>query len=240
MELAGHKALVTGGTSGIGRVIAQQLAAAGAEVIVSGRNEERGAETVAAIEAAGGKARFAAADMNDLDSVGRLAEEAADVDVLVNNAGIFDFVPAQEQGVASYDEMFQVNVRALYFLTASIAPRMAARGEGSVINISTMAASIALPGASVYSATKAAVESFTRTWAAEFGPSGVRVNTVSPGPTLTEGAPLEMVGALGKTTLLGRHASTAEIAAAVAFLASPRSTYITGATLPVDGGRTAA
>jgi NAD(P)-dependent dehydrogenase (short-subunit alcohol dehydrogenase family) len=240
MEFEGRKALVTGGTSGIGREIARQLAAGGAEVLVSGRDAERGAATVAAIEAAGGKARFFAADMADLDSVGRLAEQAADVDILVNNAGVFDFAPTGEQSVASYDAMFQVNVRALYFLTAAIAPRMAARGDGSVVNISTMAATVALPGGSVYSATKAAVNSLTRTWAAEFGTSGVRVNSVSPGPTLTESAPLEMVDTLGATTLLKRHASTAEIAAAVVFLASPRAAYVTGATVPVDGGRAVA
>lgn len=240
MEFEGRKALVTGSTSGIGREVALQLAAAGAEVIVAGRNPERGAATVAAIEDAGGKARFVAADMTDLDSVARLAEEAADVDILVNNAGVFDFTPTAEQTVASFDAMFQVNVRALYFLTSAIAPRMAERGDGSVVNISTMASTIALPGSSVYSATKAAVNSLTRTWASEFGPSGVRVNSVSPGPTLTESAPLDMVDALGATTLLKRHASTAEIAAAIVFLASPRATYITGATVPVDGGRAVA
>jgi NAD(P)-dependent dehydrogenase (short-subunit alcohol dehydrogenase family) len=240
MDLAGRSALVTGSTSGIGRETAKQLAKAGAEVIVSGRNAERGAETVAAIEADGGKARFVAADMADLESVRRLAEEAGDVDILVNNAGVFEFAPTAEQQVASYDEMFQVNVRAPYFLTAAIAPRMAARGDGSIINISTMAASIALPGSSVYSASKAALNSLTRTWAAEFGPAGVRVNTVAPGPTRTESAPPAMVGPLGETTLLGRSASTEEIAHAIVFLASPRATYITGATVPVDGGRTAA
>ncbi|MEW1862409.1 SDR family oxidoreductase [Streptomyces sp. NPDC088194] len=240
MEFEGRKALVTGSTAGIGREVALQLATGGAEVIVTGRNAERGAATVAALEDAGGKARFVAADMTDLDSVRRLAEEAADVDILVNNAGVFDFSPTAEQTVASFDAMFQVNVRALYFLTAAIAPRMAERGEGSVVNISTMAATVSLPGSSVYAATKAAVNSLTRTWAGEFGASGVRVNSVAPGPTLTESAPLEMVDTLGSTTLLSRHASTEEIAAAVVFLASPRATYITGATVPVDGGRAVA
>ncbi|MBM9503256.1 SDR family NAD(P)-dependent oxidoreductase [Actinacidiphila acididurans] len=240
MELTGRTALVTGATSGIGREIALQLGRAGAEVIVAGRDAERGARTVAALEEAGAKARFVAADMADLDSVGRLAEEAGDVDILVNNAGIFPFTPTHEQTVPVYDETFQVNVRAAFFLTAAIAPRMAARGAGSVVNISTIATEIGMPGLAVYSATKAAVESLTRTWAAEYGTSGVRVNTVSPGPTLTEGAPIEMVGPIGKTTLLGRHASPGEIAAAVVFLASDRASYITGATLPVDGGRTAA
>jgi NAD(P)-dependent dehydrogenase (short-subunit alcohol dehydrogenase family) len=240
MELTGRTALVTGATSGIGREIALQLGRAGAEVIVSGRDAERGARTVAGLEAEGAKARFVATDLTDLESVGRLAQEAAGVDILVNNAGIYEFAPSHEQTVASYDAMFQVNVRALFFLTAAIAPRMAARGGGSIVNISTMVAELGMPGAAVYSAAKAAVNSLTRTWAAEYGKSGVRVNAVAPGPTRTEGVATDVLHALGAATLLGRHASAEEIAAAVVFLASPGASYITAVTLQVDGGRTAA
>jgi NAD(P)-dependent dehydrogenase (short-subunit alcohol dehydrogenase family) len=240
MELDGHKALVTGGTSGIGRETALQLARAGAEVIIAGRSEERGAQTVAAIEAAGGRARFVATDMNDLDSVGRLAEQAGDVDILVNNAGTFDFLPTAEQDVASFETMFQVNVRAPFFLTAAIAPKMAARGEGSIINVTTMAAAFGMPDTAAYGASKAALASLTRTWAVEFSGNGVRVNTIAPGPTLTEGVPADVADPVGATTLLARHADVKEIAEVIVFLASPRASYITGANLAADGGRTAA
>jgi NAD(P)-dependent dehydrogenase (short-subunit alcohol dehydrogenase family) len=240
MELAGHKALVTGATSGIGRETAVRLARAGAEVIVAGRNAARGAQTVAAIEAEGGRARFAAVDMTDLDSVRRLAEEAGDVDILVNNAGVFDFHPTAGQDVESFDTMFGVNVRAVFFLTAAIAPKMAARGGGSIVNVSTMAAAFGMPGAAAYGASKAALSSLTKTWAAEFSKEGVRVNTVAPGPTLTEGTGPEMSGTVGATTLMARAADVAEIAEVIVFLASPRASYVTGANLAADGGRTAA
>jgi NAD(P)-dependent dehydrogenase (short-subunit alcohol dehydrogenase family) len=230
---------VTGATSGIGREVAVQLARAGAEVIVSGRNAERGAETVAAIEADGGKARFVAVDLTDLDSVGHLAEEAADADVLVNNAGIYEFVPTTGQGVASFDAMFSVNVRAPYFLTQAIAPKMAARGTGSIINVSTMVAGFGMPNASTYSATKAALASLTKTWVAEFSPSGVRVNTVGVGPTLTEGTGVEMSETVGAMTPMARYADVKEIGEVIVFLASPRASYVTGANVAVDGGRTA-
>jgi NAD(P)-dependent dehydrogenase (short-subunit alcohol dehydrogenase family) len=241
-SLEGQTALVTGATSGIGRAIAAALAADGASVIVSGRDADRGAETVAAIEAAGGSARFAGADLADLESVAQLAGAAGDVDVLVNNAGTFVFLPTDEQDVATFDTMFDLNVRGLFFLTAAIAPRMAERGSGSIVNVTTMAADIGLPGAAAYGASKAAVASLTKTWAAEYGSSGVRVNAVSPGPTRTEGTAdiADAVSGLGATTLLSRTADPHEIAEAVAFLASPRSSYVTGAVLAADGGRTVA
>jgi NAD(P)-dependent dehydrogenase (short-subunit alcohol dehydrogenase family) len=241
MEFEGKKALVTGGTSGIGRAAALQLAALGAEVTISGRDAERGAETVAAIEAAGGSARFIAADLADFGAIGRLAEEVGEVDVLVNNAGAFDFVPATEETRESYERMFDVNVRAPYFLTAALAPRMAGRG-GAIVNVSTMVAELGMPGSSAYAATKAALASLTRTWAVEFAASGVRVNAVTVGPTIAGGTANMSEDELGFVTglaQLGRLAEASEIAETIVFLASPRSSYMTGANLAADGGATA-
>ncbi len=116
---------------------------------------------------------------------------------------------------------------------------MAARGSGTIVNMSSMAGQIGLPGAAVYGATKAAIVALTRSWAAEFSPRGVRVNAVAPGPVHTSGAATDRIDALGNTTLLGRAAEPEEIAPLVAFLASPQAAYITGAIYPLDGGRTA-
>ena len=113
----------------------------------------------------------------------RLADQVGEIDVLVNNAAAFPFAPTLEQDIESFDMMFNVNVRAPFFLTAALLPNMITRGYGAVVNVSTMAASASLADAPVYAATKAALESLTRSWAAAFGANGIRVNTVAPGPT---------------------------------------------------------
>jgi len=243
LSLTDKTALVTGATSGIGRAIALELARNGASVIVSGRNATRGGETVAQVKAAGGGGRFIAADLGDLQSVAHLAQEAADADILVNNAGAFAFSPTADQDIASFEQMFDVNVRGTFFLTAALAPKMARRGGGSIVNITTMAAEIGMVGAAAYGATKAALLGLTRTWAAEFADQNVRVNAVSPGPTTTEGT-TEVMGAegiaqVGTTVPLNRPASVEEIARIVAFVASPAASYATGGTFHADGGRQA-
>jgi NAD(P)-dependent dehydrogenase (short-subunit alcohol dehydrogenase family) len=237
-SLRGRTALVTGATSGIGRAAANQLAREGAEVIVHGRDPQRGQQVVAEIVQALGQARFIAADLSDPTEVRRLADEAGEVHVLVNNAGLSWFGPTADLDVATYDALFDSNVRAAYFLVAALAPKMAANGGGSIINIASMVAAIGIAGAAAYGGTKATLEAMTRSWAAEFSPSGVRVNAVAPGPVYTAADPAR-IEALGATTLLGRAAQADEIAQVIVFLASPASAYVTGTTVAADGGRTA-
>jgi NAD(P)-dependent dehydrogenase (short-subunit alcohol dehydrogenase family) len=232
-------ALVTGATSGIGRATALRFAADGFEVLVHGRDPERGAEVVTEIEHAGGRARFIPADLADPDDVARLAKEAGDVAVLINNGGFSWFGPTADLDVATFDALFASNVRAAYLLVAAIAPRMAARGTGCIVNVASMAGTVGLAGSAAYGATKASLAALTRSWAAEFSPAGVRVNAIAPGPVYTGGASRDRIAQLGSTTLLDRAAEPAEIAEVIAFLTSPAARYLTGATVPVDGGRTA-
>ena len=234
-------ALVTGATSGIGREVARTLAADGFSVLVHGRDEARGEAVVDEITAAGEHARFLAADLTDVAAIRKLATEAdeAGVDVLVNNAGFSWFGPTGDLEPETFDAMFAANVKSAYYLVAAIAPGMVKRGAGSIINLGSMAGQIGLAGGAAYSATKAALASFTRSWAAEFSPQGVRVNTIAPGPAYTDGTAPERITALGGTTLLNRAAQPREIADVIAFLASPKAAYITGAVIAADGGRTA-
>src|ERR1700747_1431034 len=239
--LNAQRALVTGGTSGIGRATAEALAREGARVLITGRSERRGAEVVAAIEEAGGDAEFLRADLASVDDVRALAERAADTDILVNNAGVFPSAPTHELPEADFDETFAVNVKAPFLLTAAIAPRMVERGGGTIINVTTMVAEFGLAGLSAYGASKAAVALLTKAWAAEYGPSGVRVNAVSPGPTTTPGTEAmgEGFDAIVSTIPPGRAAAPKEIAETIVFLASDRASYLNGAIVPVDGGRLA-
>lgn len=238
-DLEGQIALVTGATSGIGRAVAFQLADQGATVLVHGRNAGRGVQVVEEIELSGGKARFVAADLSDEDGVASLVRQAGDVQILVNNAGFSWFGASAALDPATLDRLFASNVQATYSLTAALAPKMAAAGSGSIVNVSSMAGIIGLAGGAAYGATKAALSSFTQAWAAEYSPSGVRVNAVAPGPVYTGGADAANTEALGATTLIGRAAQPEEIAKVIGFLVSPSASYITGAIVPVDGGRTA-
>ena len=232
-------ALVTGATAGLGKEIAVRLARDGLQLVIVGRDATRGAAVVAQIEAAGGQARFIAADLSDPAQIKHLAEEVGHIDVLVNNAGRSVWAPTEDMSVADFDSMFASNVRAPYLLVGAFAPAMAERGTGSIINITSMAGRIGLPSGAAYGATKAALDSMTESWTAEYSPRGVRVNAVAAGPIYTRPEARERFDQLGATTALHRAAEPAEIAEVVAFLASPKASYVTGAIVAADGGRTA-
>ena len=241
MDLKDKRALITGGTSGMGIATALSMAEKGASVIITGRDETRGASTVEEIRAGGHEAQFVAADFSEMSEVGRVADAAGEIDVLVNCAGFAALAPTADTDEAAFDGLFQINVKAPFFLVAALAPKMAARGGGSIINVSTMVASYGQPGMAAYGASRAAIELLTKAWAAEFGPQNVRVNAVAPGPTLTPAVEprLAMATEFAKTIPLGRLAAVHELSDVITFLATPSAGYINGAIIHVDGGRTA-
>jgi NAD(P)-dependent dehydrogenase (short-subunit alcohol dehydrogenase family) len=250
-NLTGSSALVIGGNSGISRAAARALAGLGAHVVLSERDTARGGQVVAAIRAQGGRADFAAARLTDEASARQLARQATDlggghVDILVNNAGVLPFGPTHEASEADFDSAFAVNVKAPFFLVAALAPAMAQRGHGAIINITTMVAEFGMAQMGLYGSSKAALVLLTKSWAAEYGPAGIRVNAVSPGPTRAVRPGPTRAKRMGET--LGQLASAApgrpglpeEIAAAITYLASDAASFIQGAVLTVDGGRIAA
>jgi NAD(P)-dependent dehydrogenase (short-subunit alcohol dehydrogenase family) len=245
MKLNDKIALVTGSTSGIGAATAQALAGEGAHVIVAGRDEARGQAVVESIRADGGTADLIAAALRDENSARSLATRAVQiagrVDILVNNAATGAFGATTETSEQEFDEMYAVNVKVPFFLVAALAPAMAERGTGVIVNLSTMVAGFGQAGAALYGSSKAAISLLTKAWAAEFGPSGIRVNAVSPGPTRTEGTePMgNTLDQLAAAAPAGRAASPQEIANAILFLTTDDASFIQGAVLPVDGGRAA-
>jgi 3-oxoacyl-[acyl-carrier protein] reductase len=244
-KLTGKVAVVSGASKGIGAAIAEELAAEGAKVIVNySSSGEQAEQLVAKIKAAGGAAKAVKADLSKPGEARELVDAAVKefgrLDILVNNAGVYDFVPLAQISDEHFDKIFDLNVKGLLFATQAAANAFGDTG-GSVINISSIAAQSAVPNSAVYSATKAAIDSFTRTLAAELGPKQVRVNSVLPGPVETEGTHAmagfdQFVSNIVPQTPLGRVGQPRDIATVVSFLASEQAGWITGQVIPVAGG----
>ncbi|MFE7072775.1 SDR family NAD(P)-dependent oxidoreductase [Streptomyces sp. NPDC057620] len=246
-RLRNRTALVTGSTSNIGQAIAEAFAAEGAHVVVSGRDARRGARVVEGIRAAGGRADFLAADLDGSEEASRdLAERAREtlggrIDILVNNAGIYPSPGTADTDEKTFDQVYGVNVKAPFFLTAAVVPAMADAGGGVIVNLGSWIARLGVPRGALYSSTKGAMETLTRAWSAEFAPLGVRVNAVSPGvilppaPAGAEPGPGEI---MMKGTPAGGVGTPGAIASAVLWLASDEASFVHGTVVDVDGGRT--
>ena len=242
-RLASKTALVTGATNNIGRAIAAAFAAEGAHVVVSGRSPERGAEVVNEIAAAGGRADFVAADLDGSPQASHDLAAAATrilggrVDVLVNNAGIYPGSTTAATDETTFDEVYAVNVKAPFFLTAAIAPAMVARGDGAIINLGSWIARLGIPIGSLYSSTKGAMETLTRAWASEFGPAGVRVNAISPGVIHALASDEHPADVMMRGTPANSAGTPDAIAHAAIYLASDEAAFVHGTVIDVDGGR---
>lgn len=242
-ELTGKRALVTGASRGIGAAIALMLAEKGADVAITyERSADRAAQVIAAIEATGQRGLAIQADSGDADAVKRSVADAAEalggLDILVNNAGIARVGPFVDMSQDDIDAILNVNVRAA--VLASQAAIRHFRKDGRIVTVgSSMGERVPFPGLTMYAASKAALLGFTRSLAREIGPAGHTANLIQPGPIDTDLNP-DNGGALSMMnrplTALGRYGTTAELAAVVAFLASPAASYVTGSTVTADGG----
>src|ERR1700722_4199695 len=244
-RLTGKVAVVTGASKGIGAAIAEELAKDGASVIVNYSSSSQQADAVVAkIKAAGGKAKSVRADVSKPGEAKQLIDttvsEFGRVDILVNNAAVYDFLPLEQVTEAHFDRMFNLNVKGLLFTTQAAAGAFGDRG-GSIINIGSMASQTPPPGSVVYSATKGALDVITKGLAAELGPKKILVNAVLPGPVETEGAQSmdnwdQFKNMLVPRTPLGRGGQPRDIATVVSFLASDDAGWITGQIIPAAGG----
>lgn len=242
-KLEGKVALVTGGSRGIGAAIALRLAADGATVALTYSNSKDAADKlVKEIEALGSKAIAVKANVDsEADSanlVKEIGKSFGKIDILVNNAGVFDGGPIDAVELKQYDKIFNVNVKGLIATTIAALPHF--NDGGRIINISSGAATMTMAGFSIYSASKAAVDTLTRIWAQDLGKRQITVNTVSPGTTQTDmfeaAIPEEARGSMAEKTALGRIGTPADIADVVAFLASHDARWVTGKVIGVDGG----
>ncbi|MEI9927943.1 MAG: SDR family oxidoreductase [Sphingomonas sp.] len=241
-RLEGKRALVTGGSRGIGAAIARRLAADGADVVITYAGNQAAADaTIAAIEAVGRKGAAVQADAADPEAVRAAVESAVQtlggLDILVHNAGVSGRGTAENDTLENYERVFGVNVAGVFAGTTAAAPHLSDGGRILIIG-SIISHWAPMPGMGVYSATKAAVGALARSWARDLGPRNILVNVIQPGPVDTDLNPAdgEFAKVLTPLTALGRYGKPEEIAALAAFLASDEASYITGALIDIDGG----
>ncbi|HEY3424965.1 MAG TPA: SDR family oxidoreductase [Negativicutes bacterium] len=242
-KLTGKVALVTGASRGIGKTIAEELALNGAKVVINyASSPEKAAQVVAGIKEQGSEALAVQADISRVAEVERLFQKTIEaygqIDILVNNAGIMLTKPITNITEEDFDRIFAVNVKGTYFACQQAAQYM--NKNGRIINFSTSVAGQMFPAYSIYAGTKGAVEQFTRQLAKEFGPKGITINAVAPGPVNTElftvGKTKEQIETLCKMNAFGRLGETTDIASVVLFLAGEESQWITGQTIRINGG----
>lgn len=247
MTFTGKVALVTGGTSGIGRETAVQLARAGAKIVLGGRRVEQGEAVVAEIQTGGGDGHFVPVDVAREDQVQRLVDETLQrhgrLDIAFNNAGVEHTAPLTELSADDYRRVFEINVLGVLLGLKHEIPAMLQSGGGAIVNTSSVAGHVGIPSSAVYVASKHAVEGITKTAAMEYAKQGIRVNAVAPGAIATQ-----MIdrfageeGSEGREQMAslhpqGRIGLPQEVAAAVLYLASDAAAFTTGVSLPVDGG----
>jgi NAD(P)-dependent dehydrogenase (short-subunit alcohol dehydrogenase family) len=243
LDFTGRTVIVTGGTRGIGRSVAEGFAAAGANVVVASRKADACAETQTHLESIGASALGVAINMGDVDAADRLVGAAVErfggLDILVNNAANALAAPVGQQTDATWQKSFEVNLRGPALLTQAAVPHLEASSHAAVVNVISVGAFQFARGVSMYAAMKAALLSVTRSFAGELANKGIRVNALAPGPVdtdmtrnLGEGA----AAAMGAGTLMGRAADPDEMVGPVLYLSGPASSYMTGQVLVVDGG----
>jgi 3-oxoacyl-[acyl-carrier protein] reductase len=241
--LSGKIALVTGGSRGIGRAIAERLASDGASIVINYINRKNeAAKVVATIEAAGGKALAVRGDVARVAEIDRLFDQAIEhfgkLDILVNNAGILLTSPVAQAIEEDYDRIFDINVKGTFFACRQAANRMS--DGGRIVNISSTVTAMMFPSYGLYAASKGAVEQITRVLAKELGQRSITVNSISPGPTDTElfrtGKSEEQISGLAQMAALGRLGEAKDIADVVAFLVSDEARWVSGQNIRVNGG----
>ena len=247
--LQGKSAIITGGSKGIGKAIAQAFSEAGASVALAARSREELEQAAKEIEAAGGRALAIPTDVTDPEQVQRLIDrtvaDLGTVDILVNNAGAAPFLSTLDQiRLEGFEKYFRLNFLGAVYCTKAVAPVLLAKSDGCILNIASVAGFIASPGLTYYASAKAALINFTRTMAQEWAASRVRVNALAPGWIETDmNEPArQMMPEFNRSVLdsipLGRWGTPEDVAGAATFLCSPAASFITGSVLIVDGGQT--